>query len=69
MKKKSALILLPLLLATGAWYGWQARPPTAPGDILTLYGNVDIREARLAFNGSEHIAAIAVREGERVAKG
>ncbi len=30
---------------------------------------MDIREARLAFNGSEHIAGIEVREGERVTRG
>jgi HlyD family secretion protein len=71
MKKPPALILLPLLLAAagGAWYWWQGRIPATPSDRLTLYGNVDIREARLAFNGSAHITAVTVREGERVAKG
>ncbi len=36
---------------------------------LNLYGNVDIREARLSFNGSEHIDRILVEEGDRVARG
>ena len=36
---------------------------------LLLYGNVDIREAQLAFNGSEHISQILVQEGEQVKKG
>jgi len=36
---------------------------------LLLYGNVDIRETQLAFNGSEHIANIMVEEGEYVKKG
>ncbi len=36
---------------------------------LVLYGNVDIREVQLAFNGSEHIAEILVEEGEQVKKG
>lgn len=36
---------------------------------LLLYGNVDIREAQLAFNGSEHISEILVQEGEQVKKG
>ena len=36
---------------------------------LVLYGNVDIREVRLAFNGSEHVAEIRVDEGDRVQAG
>ena len=56
------------LVAGGAWYWWQGRIPATPSDRLTLYGNVDIREARLAFNGSAHITAVTVREGERVAR-
>ncbi len=36
---------------------------------LILYGNVDIRETQLAFNGSEHITEILVEEGEHVKKG
>jgi HlyD family secretion protein len=34
-----------------------------------LYGNVDIREVRLAFNGNEHVAEILVDEGDEVKKG
>lgn len=36
---------------------------------LLLYGNIDIREAQLAFNSSEHITEILVQEGEQVKKG
>ena len=36
---------------------------------IILYGNVDIREVQLAFNGSEHIEKILVEEGEQVKKG
>lgn len=36
---------------------------------LLLFGNVDIRETQLAFNGSEHIAEILVEEGQFVKKG
>ncbi len=34
-----------------------------------LHGNVDIRQVQLAFNGSERIASVAVREGDRVQAG
>lgn len=36
---------------------------------VTVYGNVDIREAQLAFNSSEHIKKILVEEGDSVNKG
>jgi HlyD family secretion protein len=36
---------------------------------LTLYGNVDLRQVELAFNGSERIAAVLVQEGDRVRQG
>jgi HlyD family secretion protein len=42
----------------------------APGeDGLVLYGNVDVRQVSLAFNGSERIATLAVQEGDRVDAG
>ena len=41
----------------------------ANGDTLTLYGNVDIRQVQLAFNGSERIAKMLVKEGDPVKKG
>ena len=36
---------------------------------VTVYGTVDIREAQLAFNSSEHIKEILVEEGDSVNKG
>ena len=36
---------------------------------VNLYGNIDIREVRVAFNGSEHVSAMLVQEGDRVAAG
>lgn len=38
-------------------------------DSVVLYGNVDIRQVQLAFNGSERIAQMLVNEGARVRKG
>jgi HlyD family secretion protein len=46
-----------------AW--WLSHRDAAPTE-LTLYGNVDMREIDLAFNNSERIAAVYVREGDRV---
>lgn len=43
-----------------------ARPAAT---ALTLYGNVDIRQVQLAFNGSDRIDRMLVREGESVRRG
>jgi HlyD family secretion protein len=36
---------------------------------LTLYGNVDLRQVDLPFNGNERIAEVLVQEGDRVKRG
>ncbi|HEX5420299.1 MAG TPA: efflux RND transporter periplasmic adaptor subunit [Gammaproteobacteria bacterium] len=36
---------------------------------LTLYGNVDLRQVSLAFNGNERIAEVLAKEGDHVRKG
>ncbi len=67
-------IILPVvavlaLSAAGAaaWYSRNHRVDSA--SVLTLYGNVDIRQVQLAFNGSERIAQMYAREGDTVRKG
>jgi HlyD family secretion protein len=69
MKKKIILLLVAALGlgAASAWYFGNHR--AANGDTLTLYGNVDIRQVQLAFNGSERIAQMLVKEGDPVKKG
>jgi HlyD family secretion protein len=69
MKRK---IILPVLVVVvvGAGVGWwYQRGHSLPTTQLVLYGNVDIRQVQLAFNGAERIADMRVREGERVSKG
>ena len=36
---------------------------------LTLYGNVDLRQVELPFNGSERVAEVMVQEGDHVTRG
>jgi len=68
---KRALFILVILVALGAavyaYWRW-AHPPVVAGDLI-LYGNVDLRQAELAFNNSERIDAVLVQEGDHIHRG
>ncbi|MGA8259177.1 MAG: efflux RND transporter periplasmic adaptor subunit [Arenicellales bacterium] len=61
------LIVAALGTAAGAFW-WLKDRATAPA-ALKLYGNVDLRQAALAFNDSGRIESVRVQEGDRVHKG
>ncbi|HDK37476.1 MAG TPA: biotin/lipoyl-binding protein, partial [Thiolapillus brandeum] len=68
MKKLIPVVLI--LIFGGAVFGWyKYQPKTSDGSALTLYGNIDIREAQLTFNASEHVDRVLVNEGEHVTQG
>ena len=69
MKRRAILLLiLALTLAAGiAW--WRCRRRQGQPERLTLYGNVDIRTAQLAFDGSALVTSMQVEEGARVKAG
>jgi len=72
MKKKLRLIAVVLviaLVAGGVTLILRSIVRKAPAKELVLYGNVDIRQVELAFNGNERIAGMTVQEGDRVRKG
>lgn len=70
MNKRIVVGIIVLASLSGALLWWLSRSDeTALNGNYLLYGNVDIREARLAFNGSEHVAEILVQEGDRVKSG
>ncbi|MGC8659395.1 MAG: efflux RND transporter periplasmic adaptor subunit [Desulfomonilaceae bacterium] len=60
------LSILVILVGGLCWYIF--RRPAENGQLV-LYGNVDLREVNLAFNGSERIASIFVKEGDKVTRG
>lgn len=68
--KRIVPILVIVVLAVGGgafwWYRHDHQPAT---QSLTLFGNVDIRQVQLAFNASERIERLLVREGDAVKKG
>lgn len=61
-------ILVIIVIVAGRWF-WLGRNRAASHGQLVLYGNVDIRQTQLAFNGSERITALLVQEGDRVTNG
>ena len=68
MKKKIvvAVVVVTAAVLAAVWL----IPRGADGtDSVVLYGNVDIREVSLAFNGTERIIGLAVREGDPVKVG
>jgi HlyD family secretion protein len=70
MKKRRPIIVLLIaaVILGGVWL-WNSRKHVPPATELVLYGNVDIRQVQLAFNGSERIAKMLVQEGDKVRKG
>jgi len=70
MKKRllAGLLVVAGVAGAGGWW-WVSHGKSGSSSALVLYGNVDIREVRLAFNGSEHVAEILVQEGDRVKAG
>jgi len=69
MKKTIVLIVLGAVL--GAVVGWWFinRPDQEARNEILLYGNVDLRQVNLAFNGNERIETLLVQEGDRIKKG
>jgi HlyD family secretion protein len=69
-RKKLFLLLAVFIVAASAAAAWFfSHRSSVNSNALTLYGNVDIRQVQLSFNGSERIARLLVKEGDAVKKG
>jgi HlyD family secretion protein len=69
MKRKIILpVAIDAALATVGAVAWWRQNHSPPATELVLYGNADIRQVELAFNASERITEMRVREGDRGAK-
>ena len=63
-----ALVLAGLVgLGTALW--WWSAAHHQIRDELTLYGNIDLRQVDLPFNGNERIAQVLAQEGDSVKRG
>jgi HlyD family secretion protein len=68
MRRTSTIAVL-IVLALAAALGWWLTHPHRPASELTLYGDVDLRQVDLAFNGTERVAAVLASEGDKVRRG
>jgi HlyD family secretion protein len=70
MKKRRLIIVLVIAVAiiAGVWL-WRSLHHVPSANELVLYGNVDIRQVQLAFNGNERIVKMLAQEGDKVRKG
>ena len=66
---KKPIVMIVLLAAVAAcWYGWQHWRPQGQ-DAGVFYGNIDVRQVSLAFEGSGRVAQVDAEEGDRVQPG
>ncbi len=63
---RGGLVLVVAIGGGVAW--WLAHRHKAVAELV-LYGNVDLRQVELAFNGSERVAQVLAVEGDRVTRG
>ncbi|EIP96535.1 multidrug resistance efflux pump [Opitutaceae bacterium TAV1] len=69
MKKKLPLLLLLLVAVAGLAWFFRLRPAPARDGVLTLYGNVDIREVNLGFRVAGRVTEVLHDEGDAIAAG
>lgn len=64
----AAVLFVAALIAAGVVL-WQLNPFEQEHGIITLYGNVEIRDVQLAFTEQDEIVEVLVEEGESVEAG
>ncbi len=69
MNKRRVLIVAALFIIGIVAAVWYFTRQSGDTDTLVLFGNVDIRQVSLAFNGSERVVDMRVQEGDRVEAG
>jgi HlyD family secretion protein len=60
------VLILAAVVAVGAALWWWLSGHGAARQELTLYGNIDLRQIDLPFNGSERVSEVLAQEGDHV---
>ena len=68
-KKVIAGVLVIIAVALIGFLAWKYNNKKQSDNILTLYGNVDIRQVSLAFEQPGRIQKLLVQEGDKVQTG
>jgi HlyD family secretion protein len=68
-RNKRLILAVAAVVIAAALAGWYLTREQKDANTLVLFGNVDIRQVSLAFNGSERVAEMRVQEGDRVKAG
>jgi HlyD family secretion protein len=63
------VLILAALAAVGAALWWWFSGHGTSRQELALYGNIDLRQIDLPFNGSERVAEVLAQEGDHVKQG
>lgn len=69
MKRKAIVFILLLTIIIGGYAIWQGRKAEEQNGVLTLYGNVDIRDVALGFRVAGRISEMRFEEGDKVKQG
>ncbi|MFP5234463.1 MAG: efflux RND transporter periplasmic adaptor subunit [Acidobacteriota bacterium] len=69
VRKRISMIAVVILVAAGIFLWRRLHQKEGPADIVTIYGNVDIRQVQVAFNDNERIDKLLVDEGSLVRSG
>ena len=69
MNKKPFILAAIVLVAGAALAAWHFTHQRADAGEITLYGNVDLRQVSLAFDGTGRIDKLNVQEGDHVTAG
>ncbi|MFI8125310.1 HlyD family efflux transporter periplasmic adaptor subunit [Acinetobacter sp. ABJ-A23_2] len=68
-KKVIAVVLVVIAVVIIGFGAWKYNNKNQKDNLLTLYGNVDIRQVSLAFEQSGRIEKLLVQEGDKVKAG
>lgn len=68
-KKLIAVVLVVIAVVIIGFWVWKYNNKNQKDNVLTLYGNVDIRQVSLTFEQSGRIEKLLVQEGDKVKAG